>query len=417
MATARLLAPVLARRARESPVVVLTGPRQSGKTTLVRATFGDRPYANLEAPDLRERAIQDPRGFLANFPDGAVLDEIQRAPALLSYIQVDVDARRQRGRWILTGSQNLLLLSGVSQSLAGRAALLELLPMSVGELRAGGWLSDDLCTVLWRGGYPAPFDRGESPHDWLGGYVATYVERDVRQVLGIGDLLTFQTFLRLAAGRTGQLLNLSQLGADAGMTHNTARSWLGVLEASYVASRLPPFVRNVGKRLVKTPKLHFIDSGLACYLLGIRAPEELRQHPLRGAVFESWVVAEILKSHRNAGQPARLSFFRDAHGMEVDLLIERGADVLGIEAKSGATVPLEAFRSLEALGELVPELAERLIVHGGAETWRTNAGRAVSFREVDSIVWPAEVESKPTRRVRPRRAAKVRVGKDGKPGS
>jgi uncharacterized protein len=377
---------LLAERSRQSPVVVLTGPRQSGKTTLVLATFGDRPYANLEAPDVRERAVRDPRGFLADFPDGAVLDEVQRAPDLLSYIQVDVDTRRQRGRWILTGSQNLMLLSGVSQSLAGRAALLELLPLSLPELRADRWLADDLFSVLWNGGYPAPFDRGEPRFDWLGGYVATYVERDVRQLLAIGDLLAFQTFLRLAAARTGQILNLSQLGADAGVTHNTARSWLGVLEASYIVMRLPPFFRNVGKRLVKTPKLHFVDSGLACYLLGIRTPDELRLHPLRGAIFESWVVSEILKAHRNSGQTPRLSYFRDAHGLEVDLLVESGREIAGVEVKSAATVPLEMFRPLEAVAALIPELRERFILHGGPGSFRSSLGRALSFRDIDQVV-------------------------------
>ncbi len=382
----RLLGPWLEHRAQSSPVVVLTGPRQSGKTTLVRTTFADKPYVNLEALDVRERAVRDPRGFLEDLPHGGVVDEVQRAPDLLSYIQVDVDARRQRGRWILTGSQNLMLLSSISQSLAGRAALLELLPLSLPEIRSAGWLSDDLFTLLWRGGYPAPFDRSESPHDWLGSYVATYVERDVRNVLGVGDLLAFQTFLRLAAGRTGQLLNLSQLGSDAGITHNTARSWLGVLEASYIAMRLSPFARNVGKRLVKTPKLHLLDSGLACYLLGIRTPDELRLHPLRGAVFESWVVSEVLKAHRNGGQVPRLSFFRDAHGLEIDLLIERGADIVGVEAKSGATVPLEMFHPIEGVAALIPQLRERFVVHGGAESFRARAGTALSFLDIDRVV-------------------------------
>jgi uncharacterized protein len=385
----RLIRPVLERRARASPVVVLTGPRQSGKTTLVRSVFGAKPYANLEAPDVRERAMTDPRGFLGGFAEGAVLDEVQRVPELLSYIQVDVDGRRQRGRWILTGSQNLLLLSGVSQSLAGRAALLELLPFSVAELRTGGWLSDDLFSILWRGSYPALFDRNEEPSEWLGSYVATYVERDVRQTLNIGDLLAFQTFLRLAATRSGQLLNLSQLGADAGITHNTAKSWVGVLEASYVAARLPPFHRNLGKRLVKTPKLHFLDSGVVCYLLGIRSADELRLHPLRGAVFESWVVSEIMKAHHNTGRQPRLSFFRDAHGLEVDVLIERGAHLVGVEVKSGATVPLEAFAALESVSRLLPELGTRVVLHGGPDSWKTSLGQAMSYREIDAAEWAA----------------------------
>jgi predicted AAA+ superfamily ATPase len=383
----RQLRPVLERRARSSPVVVLTGPRQSGKTTLVRAVFADKPYTNLEAPDVRQRALSDPRGFLEAFPRGAVIDEVQRAPELLSYIQVDVDAQRQRGRWILTGSQNLLLLSGVSQSLAGRAALLELLPFSAGELRAAGWLADDLFSILWRGGYPALFDRGEDPAEWLAGYVATYVERDVRQTLNIVDLLAFQTFLRLSAARTGQLLNLSQLGSDAGITHNTAKSWIGVLEASYLAMRLPPFHRNVGKRLVKTPKLHLLDSGIACYLLGIRNADELRLHPLRGAIYETWVVSEIAKAHHNVGAPARLSFFRDAHGLEVDLLVERSRELVGVEVKSGATVPIEAFAPLESVSRLLPELRTRIVLHGGAESWSVKQGRAISYREIDGVDW------------------------------
>jgi len=383
----RTIRPLLERRARTSPAVVLTGPRQSGKTTLVRAVFPDKPYANLEAPDVRERALDDPRGFLDGMPDGGVLDEVQRAPDLLSYIQVDVDTRQQRGRWILTGSQNLLLHSGVSQSLAGRAALLELLPFSVAELRAGGWLDDELFGVLWRGGYPALFDRAEDPAAWLASYVATYVERDVRQTLNVGDLLAFQTFLRLAATRTGQLLNLSQLGGDAGIVHNTAKSWISVLEASYIAKRLPPFHRNLGKRLVKTPKLHLLDSGVACYLLGIRSADELRLHPLRGAIFESWVVSEIVKAHHNASQPPTLSFFRDAHGLEVDLIVEHGTRLMGVEIKSGATVPLETFAPLEAVTRLLPELSTRIVLHGGRESWTTRAGRALSYREIDRHDW------------------------------
>ncbi len=387
MTVARLIARVLARRARESPVVVLTGPRQSGKTTLVREVFKSRPYVNLEAPDVRARAHDDPRGFLANYPRGAILDEVQRAPALLSYLQVDVDEHRQAGRWILSGSQNLALIEAVSQSLAGRAALLELLPLGMTELRAGGWLAPDLFTMLWRGAYPAPFDRGESPSDWFSGYVATYVERDVRTMLNVGDLHAFQTFVRLAASRTGQILNLSQLGADVGITHNTARSWISVLEASYLLTRLQPYSGNFGSRLVKAPKLHMLDTGLACFLLGIRTPDELELHPLRGPLFESWVVSEVLKAHRNAGVPARLSYVRDAHGLEVDLLLERGPELVGVEVKSGATVPLDAFRSLTALGERLPAMRERIVVHGGGESWRTSVGSATSFRELDSIAW------------------------------
>ena len=408
MVVRRIIEPNLKRRAKASPVVVLTGPRQSGKTTLVRAAFPDKPYQNLEAPDVRDRALADPRGFLEAFPKGAVLDEIQRAPELLSYIQVDVDARAQRGKWILTGSQNLLLLSGVSQSLAGRAALLELLPLALPELRAASWLGQDLFTVLFRGGYPAPMQRREPQQAWLADYVRTYVERDVRQVLAVSDLLAFQTFLRLAAARTGQILNLSQLGSDAGVSHNTAKSWLGVLEASYLAVRVPPFFRNLGKRLMKTPKLHFLDTGLVCYLLGIRSAEELRAHPLRGAVFESWIVSEVLKAQRNAGLPSNLAFFRDAHGLEVDLLVDRGADIVAVEAKSGSTVASDAFEPLARVATLIPEIGEQIVIHGGSDAWAFRLARAVPYLALDSIDWLGTARrtkaraSKPTRRGRTR---------------
>lgn len=382
---ARDIEPELRRRAALSPVVVLTGPRQSGKTTLVRKVFPALPYRNLEAPDVRERAQVDPRGFLGALPDGAVLDEIQRAPDLLSYIQEDVDARQARGRWILTGSQNLLLLSGVAQSLAGRAALLELLPLSAPELRRARWFGKSLFEVMFRGGYPAPFQRKEAHRDWLADYVRTYVERDVRQVLAVSDLLAFQTFLRIAATRTGQLVNLSQLGADAGITHNTAKSWLGILEASYIAIRVPPFFRNLGKRLVKTPKLHFMDTGLVCYLLGIRSAQELDAHPLRGAIFESWVVAEICKAQRNFNAHTNLSFFRDAYGLEVDLIVERGQDILAIEVKSGQTVAPDSLAPLDALAGLLPEKVERAVVHGGAESSSLSGARLVTYREIDAL--------------------------------
>jgi predicted AAA+ superfamily ATPase len=383
----RDLEPELRQRAMRSPVVVLTGPRQSGKTTLVRKVFGSLPYRNLEAPDIRERALVDPKGFLSSLPDGAILDEIQRAPELLSYVQVDVDAQPVPGRWILTGSQNLLLLSSVAQSLAGRAALLELLPLSASELRRGRWLGKDVFEVMFRGGYPAPYQRAERHRDWLADYVRTYVERDVRQVLAVGDLLAFQTFLRLAATRTGQLVNLSQLGSDAGVTHNTAKSWLGILEASYIVARVAPFFRNVGKRMVKTPKLHFLDSGLACYLLGVRTPQELEAHPLRGAIFESWVVSEAYKLLRNRNAHGTFTFFRDAHGLEVDLLVERGRDILAIEAKSGQTVAVDALAPLDALAKLLPDSLERVVAYAGNEAFTLHGTRVVPYHKLDTLDW------------------------------
>lgn len=384
----RELARKLTESASQYPVVVLTGPRQAGKTTLCRATFPDLPYVSFELPDVRQHALEDPRGFMLEHAGGAVLDEVQHVPQLLSYIQVHVDAHPDPGRFVLTGSQHFGLRQAVSQSLAGRAALLDLFPFSRAELRAGGLAEDDLFRVLWTGGYPPIHDRKLDAGEWLANYVATYVERDVRQMLNVSDLLAFQTFLRLCAGRTGQIVNLSALGADAGVTHNTARSWLGVLDASYVCFRLSPYYRNVGKRLLKTPKLHFHDSGLVCYLLGIRSPDELRHHPLRGAIFESWVLSEIVKARVNAGIAPDMTYFRDRHGLEVDALIQAGPQVIAVEAKSGATVAADAFSSLDTLAALltaaeIPSATNKVVVHGGAERWQRRDALALPWGEID----------------------------------
>ncbi len=390
----RVLAGPLRARARRFPVVVVTGPRQSGKTTLCRAAFPDLAYVSLELPDVRRRALDDPRGFLREYGRGAIFDEVQRAPELLSYLQVEVDEKPKPGRFVLTGSQHFGLRQSVAQSLAGRAALLELLPFSRAELRGGKLANDDLFQVLWTGGYPAIHHRKIPPSEWLASYVATYVERDVRQLLNVTDLLAFQTFLRLCAGRTGQLLNLSSLGSDAGITHNTARSWLSVLEASYLCIRLPPYYRNLGKRLLKTPKLHFHDSGLACYLLGIRSPDELRHHPLRGAIFESWVLSEIVKAHVHSGATLDVTFFRDRHGLEADAVVQAGRRTLLVEAKSGETVPADALASLEKVQDLLraagmPAKTGKLVVHGGRERWTQRETTALPWADIDRYDWLA----------------------------
>jgi predicted AAA+ superfamily ATPase len=356
------------------PIVCVTGPRQSGKTTLCRYVFPDRAYVSLEAPDVRASAQRDPRAFLAAVPQGAVLDEVQRVPDLLAFLQVDVDERRIPGRWILTGSANFALLEGLSQSLAGRAGLLTLLPLTSAE----GAALDDPWAEVFRGGYPALRHSEVQVPDWLASYVATYVERDVRQILNIGDLGLFQTFLGLCAGRAGQLVNLAGLGADAGITHNTARAWLGVLEASYVVSRIQPWYGNVTSRLVRAPKLQFVDSGLHAWLLGVRDPAHLRQHPLRGAIFESWAVSEIAKSRLNAGLPPDLHFFRDHKGLEVDLLVGRGLDRIAVEIKSGATVASDWFgplqRARQVLAAATPPVQVRPILVYAGEREETRHG-------------------------------------------
>ena len=388
----RTLRRKLLQLARRFPIVTVTGPRQSGKTTLCRMAFPGKTYVSLEAPDLRAYAQTDPRGFLATYAAGAILDEVQRVPDLLSYLQGEVDERPTPGRFILTGSANLALLHSVSQSLAGRTAMLTLLPLGHEEILRFPDPPDDLFATLWHGGYPAIFDTHPAPADWLGSYVATYVERDVRQILNVADLLAFQNFLRLCAGRTAQLLNLSALAADAGITHNTARAWLSVLEASYLAFRLPTLHVNVRKRLVKAPKLHFYDTGLLCYLLGILNPDQLRRHPLRGAVFETWVVSEIAKARLHRGLPASLSFYRDRKGEEIDAVLDRGDAMVSVEAKSGQTVATDFFPPLMRFEESVgPPLRRGQVVtvlaYGGDRSEHRDACRVVPWNRLKDFNW------------------------------
>lgn len=331
--------------ARGFPVVVLTGPRQSGKTTLARASFPGHAYVSLEDPDVRERVAGDPRGFLDGLTGGVVIDEVQHVPQLLSYLQTLVDARPGMGRFILTGSQNLMLGAAVSQSLAGRAGFLELLPLAWAEAGpAAAGLSLDEWLV--RGAYPVLFDRPVEPTDWHAGYVASYVERDVRQISRIADLLQFQRFMRMMAARAGQMLNLNAVAQDLGIAQTTARDWLSVLEASYIVFRLPPYHTNFGKRLVKTPKLYFHDTGLASWLLGVTRAEAMAIHPMRGALFENLMVAEYLRFCRHRGLNHGLYFWRDNIGNEIDLLIERAGELWPVEMKSGATFQPEWLRGL-----------------------------------------------------------------------
>ena len=312
--------PQLQALAQWYPVVAVTGPRQSGKTTLVQATFPDKPYVSLEDPDVRESALSDPRRFLGQFAGGAILDEAQRAPELFSYLQTIVDRDRAMGAWVLTGSQQLGLRSEISQSLAGRVGLLELLPFTLGELQAANLPIPSMEDMLWRGLYPVPLDRGIPPGIWLADYFATYVERDVRQMLNVRDWQTFRTFVRMCAARTSQVLNLSSLGADCGISSPTAKGWLSILEASYLVFLLPPHHVNFGKQLTKSPKLYFYDTGLAAWLAGVRSAEELALSSLRGPLFETWAVAEAVKINLHLRLDARLFFWRDKIGREVDLL-------------------------------------------------------------------------------------------------
>jgi predicted AAA+ superfamily ATPase len=368
------------------PIVALTGPRQSGKTTLVRAVFPEKPYVSFEDPDKLESALNDPRGFLARFPEGAVIDEAQRFPKLFSYLQSLVDDRKKMGMFILTGSQQFGLLTGIGQSLAGRAALVQLLPFSLDEATNGGLALGSLPDVLFRGLYPPIYDRELDPSIWYGNYVLTYLERDVRNILGVRDLGQFRTFLRMCAARCGRLLNLSSLAADCGLTHNTARSWLSVLEASYIVHLLRPHHENFGKRLVKAPKLYFVDPGLAAWLLNIQGPDHMAVHPMRGSLFEALVVAEFLKGRYNRGLASDLYFWRNNVGDEIDLLIDEGTDVTAVEIKSGETVNDDYFRGLRKWRTWKKDTAAgAYVVYGGEEMFRQGSFGVVSWRRLSEI--------------------------------
>ena len=378
MITRHLLLALL-NRAAQYPVVTLTGPRQSGKTTHCRAAFPDKPYCNLERPDRRSFAQHDPAGFLAQFPEGAVLDEIQRVPELLSWIQVRVDERRVAGEFILTGSHQFALNHHISQSLAGRTALLTLLPLSIAELRGAGEPTT-VDHLLFTGGYPRIYADHLDPSVMLGDYFATYVERDLRELIQLRHIREFEIFVRLAAGRTGQLLNVHSLAADAGISGQTAKSWLTLLEASYIIFLLPPWFTNIGKRLTKSPKLYFYDVGFAAWLIGITQASHLQAHPLRGLLFENMVVLEMLKARINNGLSANLHFYRDSSGLEVDVLLEAGYHISLFEIKSSQTVNQEYFKQLTKVEALFGERVTRKVVfYGGVEGQKRSDAEAMSY--------------------------------------
>ena len=387
----RDLEPELMRAAGQFPSITLTGPRQSGKTTLCRAVFSGHPYTTLEAPDIRSLAAEDPRGFLRQFPEGAVIDEVQRVPELLSYLQGIIDSDPEPGRWILTGSQNLSLLESVSQSLAGRTAVHHLLPLSRNGILRFDRHPQSLEETLFAGAYPRIFDRDLNPADWLRSYVATYIERDVRTISNVGDLTTFQRFVQLCAGRTAQLVNYSSLAGDCGVSQPTAKAWLSILETSFLTFRLTAFHANLRKRLVKMPKLYFYDTGLVCWLLGIRDPQQLRAHPLRGSIFETWVVSEIVKYRTHRGEMGGLSFYRDSNGAEADLIIEHPSRITLVEAKAAETPSSALFagaRRVRRHLSPLPRPCSVVVAYGGEQRQQRRAGRLVPWRDLhESGFW------------------------------
>jgi len=358
---------------RQFRAVAVTGPRQSGKTTLVRKVFDQKPYISLENPDTRKYAQEDPRGFLGDFPEGAILDEIQRAPAIFSYLQQILDEASNPGLFILTGSNNFLLQENISQSLAGRVGYLFLLPLSLNEIKQLEMQSNQL---LIKGGYPYLFNQEASIGKFYANYISTYVERDLRLLKNITNLYAFERFLHLCAGRVGQLLNMNNLATEVGVDVKTIASWIGVLETSFVAFRLQPYYKNYNKRIVKTPKFYFYDTGLATSLLGISEPEELALSPFRGGLFENLVVVEFLKHHFNNGINNKLWFWRNNTGNEIDLLVDNGLKQIPIEIKSGKTISEDFFKGLKYWEKLTGE-KEAYLVYDGTEKQSRSDGITV----------------------------------------
>lgn len=359
--------------------IAVMGPRQSGKTTLVRYVFPSKPYVNLENPDTRLFATEDPRGFLNGFPQGAILDEIQRVPQLFSYLQEILDNSKEAGLFILTGSNNFLLHENISQSLAGRVGYLQLLPLSVAEI---GDLMTDSNELMLCGGYPAIYQQKIPAHKWYTNYIRTYVERDVRLIKNIGDLQVFEKFLRLCAGRVGQLLNMSSLAVETGVDVKTIGAWLSVLEMSFVVFRLQPYHQNYNKRIVKMPKLYFYDVGLALALMGVEAPLQVQLHPFRGAIFENLVILEFLKQRLNAGKNPNQYFWRDNVGNEVDLLLERNDKIVPIDIKSGQTITSDYFKGLLFWNKTANNEGGYVIYAGDTAQHRSNGIAVVPFRQI-----------------------------------
>lgn len=371
------------------PVVVILGPRQSGKTTLSRLTFPNHKYISFEDLDMREFAKSDPRAFLRENKNehGLILDEIQHVPDITSYIQTDVDLEKKNGYYVLAGSQNFMVTQATFQSLAGRAAIMTLLPLSIVELRENKLLGKFSEDAMYYGGYPRIYEQDLKPEEWISNYIQNYIERDVRQILNVQDLSLFQRFLKLCAGRTGQLLNLDMLANDTGVSLNTIKGWLSVLQASYIIFLLEPYFNNVNKRLVKTPKLYFYDTGIACNLLGIKSEKDLALHYLRGGLFESMIISELYKEYYNRGERPSIYFWRDHSGREVDCLIDQGIRQIPIEIKSGETIGAGFFSGIEFWNNLTQsDPINSFLVYGGSENQSRSKGNVISWKKIDSIM-------------------------------
>lgn len=376
----RQISPTLEYLMSKFPVVTLTGPRQSGKSTLLKHLFPDFTYISLENSDIRELALSDPKNFIKKYSYHVILDEIQRAPQILSYLQTHVDNENKTGMYVLAGSQSFLLMQGISQSLAGRTALLTLLPFSRKELHLVNQLPESIDQQIFKGSYPRLYNMDIEPTLYYPSYIQTYVERDVRDILNVKDLNKFIKFIKLCAGRIGQILNLSSLANETGISVPTANGWLSVLEASYICYKLQPYFRNFNKRIIKSPKLYFYDTGLACNLLGINDYRQIEDFYMRGALFENLVINQFIKDDFNEGKDPDISYWRDSTGNEIDLITIKGLNVQAYEIKSGATFNKEFFKNLDLWGNLANLPHQNLnVIYTGEETMQTSYGNLLSF--------------------------------------
>ncbi|MBK8927294.1 MAG: ATP-binding protein [Crocinitomicaceae bacterium] len=367
---------------RKFKAIAVIGARQSGKTTLVKQVFKNKKYVSLENPDTRNFALSDPRGFLATYPDGAILDEVQRTPEIFSYLQEVLDSSKTKGQFILTGSNNFLLQQSISQSLAGRVGYLQLLPFSLAELKKGKVLPSSDDELMFKGFYPPVYDQKIPPADWCPNYIRTYIERDVRQIKNITDLIVFEKFMRLLAGRNGQELNSTAMATETGVDVKTIQTWIGILESSYIIYLLKPHFKNFNKTIVKRPKIYFYDTSIVCNLLGIQSAQQLATHPLRGAIFESMVITEMTKNRTNAGVAVNLFYWRDKTGHEIDVIIDKAGKLLPVEIKSGQTMNTEFLKNLTYWRKLSKVNKAQLLYAGKENQKRSDGTSILNWREV-----------------------------------
>ncbi len=375
----------LRRLFRQYPVVTITGPRQSGKTTLCKKVFPKAKYVNLENLDVRRRASSDPNQFLEQCPPGTIIDEIQRAPDLFSYIQTLVDDNGDSGQFILTGSAQFELMDSINQSLAGRTALLKLLPFTLDEAYLKRKSAPKIDELLFKGFFPRIFDKHLNPQEAMSFYVSTYLERDVRKILNVKDLSLFESFIKLCGGQSGQITNFSSIGDRIGVQHNTARSWVSILEASFLLYKLKPHSANFRKRLVKSPKLYLTDTSLMCFLLGIQNPLQLQNHPLKGALFETFVISELLKYCFNRNQSSNLYYWRDNNGREIDIIMDFGTTVVPVEIKSGKTINADFFKNLIFYQKLNPACKKMILIYGGDSSFIENNTYIISYKDINLL--------------------------------